>query len=47
MIQTMFTDESKRFADWVTCTILVVHLSERTETGGPDYRIGPDYADRA
>ena len=33
-----------RFADWV---IGVVHLPERTETGGPHYHIGPGCADRA
>ena len=35
----------KRFADWVT--IWVAHLPERTETGGPNYRIGPDSTGRA
>ena len=32
-----------RFADCVG----VVHLSERTKTGGPNYLIGPDCADCA
>ena len=34
-----------RFVDWAI--ILVVHLPERTETGRPYYRIGPDCAGRA
>ena len=34
-----------RFADWVT--MWVVHLPERTETGGLNYHIGPDFTGRA